>query len=116
MLLKVYSADTRSWMYYELPKAFKIFYMNAQRDEFGQWSIWAIKGSKADAVDVKYDFDVLFSNGDTLFNFNIEHKKDKERIAECRLVIWKDDGCFEGVGIVGTGYIVNDSGKTIERV
>ena len=116
MLLKVYSAETSTWMYYELPKTFKISYMNAQRSEFGEWGIWAIKDSRPDAVDMVFNFDVLFSNGDTLFNFNIEHKKDIERIVECRLVIWKDDGAFDGVGIVGTGYIVNDNGKTIERV
>lgn len=126
MLLKVFSSETQSWMYYELPKAFKVGYMWATQESVdvvdslnGQELAWMLrhnpKGENEGGIALS-GFDVLFTTQEELQRYKDRYKEDQASGVSCRFVSWFDDGQLEGVGIFGNGYIVNDNGKTIEKV
>ncbi len=69
-----------------------------------------------------YGFSVLFTHPKRLREFEDRRNTGKEKPEDpepqvmCQFISWFDGIELKGVGIVGFGYIVNDNGKTIEKV
>ena len=137
MLLKVFSSEASWWEYFKLPNQFRVGYKMASLELFNTpptkddtvaevksgWVLRSNEPQEENQVTAEiYGFDVLFTHAKMLRDFETEraagkHKaEDPEYQVLCRFVTWFEGNELKGVGIVGTGYIVNDNGKTIEKI
>jgi hypothetical protein len=128
MLLKVFSAASQDWMYYKLPNSFKVGHRYASQEWLessdaltgnGQKLDWVFRNElkKEDTPSVALcGFDVLFTTPESYEDYCARRQEDISSHVFCKFVSWLEDGAIEGVGIMGYGYILNEDGKTIEKV
>lgn len=135
MLLKVFSVEESWWEYFKLPDQFRVgnklaslelFDFSDEESLTGEKSGWVLRSVEPQAEDVvtaeMYGFDVLFTHPKRLKEFKKLRgagkgkQEDPEPQVPCIFVTWFEGNELKGVGIVGTGYIINDNGKTIEKI